>query len=312
MAFVRTFQNLGLRVLGGGDRAGAERARASESATVAPQPGLLQKLRLPVLVIATQALVATVSLHSLSMLRVFIECESVWSKSQKNAFNYLNQYLDQGDEEDYRRFQAAVAEDFDHNHARQALERPAPDVAVAAPLFRINLSGQSLGDPAFIDFVRARFAAHAIAPASIAFEITETAAIANLEEAVKFIDTFRAIGCTFALDDFGAGMSSFGYLKRLPVDYLKIDGGFVKDMLKDRMDRAMVDMIARMARTLGIKTIAEFAESAEIVEALRALGVDYAQGFAVSEPAPICGAFGCALACEAATGGGDVETARCA
>jgi diguanylate cyclase (GGDEF)-like protein/PAS domain S-box-containing protein len=158
----------------------------------------------------------------------------------------------------------------------------------------INLSGQSLGDPSFIAFVRAQFDLHGVAPSAVSFEITETTAIANLEEAAKFIRTFREIGCKFALDDFGAGMSSFGYLKRLPVDYLKIDGGFVKDMLVDPGDRAMVDMIARMARTLGVKTIAEFAETQAIVEDLRTLGVDYAQGYAIGRPAPLCEHLHCA------------------
>ena len=135
--------------------------------------------------------------------------------------------------------------------------------------------------------MRSQFQTHRVPPASIIFEITETAAIANLHEATKFIQTFKEIGCKFALDDFGAGMSSFGYLKRLAVDYLKIDGGFVKDMLVDPMDHAMVDIIARMARKLGKQTIAEFAETDEIIDALREMGVDYAQGYGISRPAPL-------------------------
>jgi len=166
----------------------------------------------------------------------------------------------------------------------------------------INLSGQSLDDPTFIDFVESQFLAYPIAPSAITFEITETTAIANLEEATRFIETFRAMGCTFSLDDFGAGMSSFGYLKRLPVDYLKIDGSFVKDILVDPIDHAMVDMIARMAKKLGKKTIAEFAESDEIVDALRELGIDYAQGYAVGAPVSICRQFaGATLICHATT-----------
>ncbi len=169
--------------------------------------------------------------------------------------------------------------------------------AGCAPVtFAINLSGLSLGDSTFIDFVRERFVASRIEPSSICFEITETAAIANLEMATKFIETFRAIGCQFSLDDFGSGMSSFGYLKRLPVDYLKIDGAFVKDMLIDPMDRAMVDTIARMARTLGKRTIAEFAETIGIVDALRTLGVDYAQGYGIGRPVPLCDEIGRAKA----------------
>lgn len=158
--------------------------------------------------------------------------------------------------------------------------------------FAINLSGQSLGDPTFIDFVQSQFDAYDVSPSSIAFEITETIAIANLEAATKFIETFKEVGCRFLLDDFGAGMSSFGYLKRLPVDFLKIDGSFVKDMLKSPVDRAMVDMIVRMARTLGIETVAECVETDEVVEALRALGVDCVQGYAVGRPRAICQEFG--------------------
>ncbi|MCW2286152.1 diguanylate cyclase (GGDEF)-like protein/PAS domain S-box-containing protein [Rhodoblastus acidophilus] len=158
--------------------------------------------------------------------------------------------------------------------------------------FAINLSGQSLGDPTFIDFVQSQFDAYDVSPSSIAFEITETIAIANLEAATRFIETFKEVGCRFLLDDFGAGMSSFGYLKRLPVDFLKIDGGFVKDMLNSPVDRVMVDMIVRLARTLGIETVAECVETDEVVEALRALGIDYVQGYAVGRPCAICQQFG--------------------
>jgi diguanylate cyclase (GGDEF)-like protein/PAS domain S-box-containing protein len=182
----------------------------------------------------------------------------------------------------------------------------------------INLSGQSLDDPTFIDFVESQFLAYPVPPSAITFEITETTAIANLEEATRFIETFRAIGCKFSLDDFGAGMSSFGYLKRLPVDYLKIDGGFVKDILVDPIDHAMVDMIARMAKTLGKNTIAEFAESEEIVDALRELGIDYAQGYAVGAPKPICKCFErerlicLSTTCERLGREDEAQVARCA
>ena len=156
----------------------------------------------------------------------------------------------------------------------------------------INLSGLSIGDPNFVGFVLDSFRTHAIPPSMICFEITETAAIHNLDAAARFIQNLKQLGCRFALDDFGAGMSSFGYLKRLPVDYLKIDGSFVKDMLIDPIDRAMVEMIARMAKATGKRTIAEFVESDEILAELRAIGVDYAQGYAIGAPEQLCDLFG--------------------
>ena len=150
----------------------------------------------------------------------------------------------------------------------------------------INLSGASICDPGFSRFVCEQFDRHAVAPQAICFEVTETAAVANLTEAAAFIRELRSMGCRFALDDFGSGMSSFAYLKNLPVDYLKIDGGFVKDMISDPIDYAMVQAINNIGHTMGIQTVAEFVESPAIIDALRALGVDFGQGYAIEAPKP--------------------------
>lgn len=151
----------------------------------------------------------------------------------------------------------------------------------------INLSGPSLDDDGLLEFVKEQLQQHAIAPQKLCFEITETSAIGNLSNATRLIQSLRALGCRFALDDFGVGMSSLTYLKQLPVDYLKIDGGFVRDMLKDKGDHAMVEMINRIGQTLGKKTIAEFVESREIAEELMTMGVDYVQGYAIARPKPM-------------------------
>jgi EAL domain-containing protein (putative c-di-GMP-specific phosphodiesterase class I) len=153
----------------------------------------------------------------------------------------------------------------------------------------INLSGQSVNDDRFLAFLVDRIKQSGIQPHHVCFEITETAAISNLTKASSFIKTIKSLGCSFSLDDFGSGMSSFAYLKNLPVDYLKIDGSFVSDMINDPIDCAMVESINNIGHVLGIKTIAEFVENQEILARLRAIGVDYAQGYGIAKPAPLEG-----------------------
>jgi diguanylate cyclase (GGDEF)-like protein/PAS domain S-box-containing protein len=159
--------------------------------------------------------------------------------------------------------------------------------ATPACLYAINVSGASLNSDTFLAFVIDQMEAHRIPPAAICFEITETAAIANLTRALHFMHELRKRGCRFSLDDFGTGVSSFGYLKNLPVDYLKIDGSLVKDIVADPIDRAMVDAINRIGQVMGIQTVAEFVEDDETLCRLRELGVDYAQGFGIDEPKPL-------------------------
>ena len=151
-------------------------------------------------------------------------------------------------------------------------------------LCSINLSGQSLGDEKFLPFVVDQFQMSGIDATKICFEITETAAIASYSQANRFINALKELGCKFALDDFGTGLSSFGYLKHFPVDFLKIDGSFVKEILHDPIDREMVRSINEIGHLTGKQTIAEFAENEEIITMLRGMGIDYAQGYGVSEP----------------------------
>jgi diguanylate cyclase (GGDEF)-like protein/PAS domain S-box-containing protein len=148
----------------------------------------------------------------------------------------------------------------------------------------INLSGQSLGDDKFLPYVIDQFHRSGLDATKICFEITETAAIASFSQANRFIQALKELGCKFALDDFGTGLSSFGYLKHFPVDYLKIDGSFVKEILHDPIDREMVRSINEIGHLTGKQTIAEFAETQEIINMLQSLGVDYAQGYGVSQP----------------------------
>ncbi|ACC83774.1 EAL domain-containing protein [Nostoc punctiforme] len=154
-------------------------------------------------------------------------------------------------------------------------------------IYAINLSGSSINDDRFIDFLHEQFTLHPISPQHICFEITETVAIANLLKARQFIQKLQRMGCRFALDDFGAGMSSFAYLKSLPIDYLKIDGSFIRNIVENPVDNAIVTAITRISSVMGIQTIAEFVENDAILERITALGIDYAQGYGIAVPHPL-------------------------
>ncbi len=161
------------------------------------------------------------------------------------------------------------------------------DVSNNLGLCSINLSGPSLGDVKLLEMILQRLEHSKVPAEKICFEVTETAAIANLATATHFINTLGARGCQFALDDFGSGLSSFAYLKTLPVDYLKIDGVFVKDMADDPIDFAMVKSINEIGHVMGKKTIAEFVENESILKKLKEIGVDFAQGYGIAKPRPI-------------------------
>jgi len=151
----------------------------------------------------------------------------------------------------------------------------------------INLSGMSLNDEMLFDFIAMQFKLTEVPPEKICFEITETAAVTNLSRAIGFINKLRDLGCKSSLDDFGSGMSSFAYLKNFPIDYLKIDGMFVKDIINDPIDNAMVKSINDIGHVLGLKTIAEFVEDADIYQRVKELGIDEAQGYHIAKPQPI-------------------------
>ncbi len=148
-------------------------------------------------------------------------------------------------------------------------------------MYSINLSGMSLNDDGMFDHIVHQFSEHGVEPRQICFEITETAIIANLPKAQDFMARCRQLGCLFSLDDFGSGLSSFAYLRSLPVDFLKIDGVFVRDIANNRIHRAMVKAINEVGHEMGIRTVAEYVEDDLTLDVIRQLGVDYAQGYAV-------------------------------
>lgn len=159
--------------------------------------------------------------------------------------------------------------------------------AASAPaLCAINLSASSLCDEHFLEFVLAERQRHGVQASGVCFEITETAVISHFPNALRCIERLRETGFRFALDDFGTGMSSFAYLKRLPVDFLKIDGAFVKDMLNQPVDLAMVEAINHIGHVLGLRTVAEFVEDDDIRRRLGDIGVDFVQGYGIGRPAP--------------------------
>ena len=151
----------------------------------------------------------------------------------------------------------------------------------------INIAGETLSDRNFLGYVQDALAAHRVPANCIVFEITESSAIKNLQHANQFIQTLKADGCLFSLDDFGSGLSSFAYLKNLPVDYLKIDGSFVRDILNDPVDEAMVSAISQVAHSLKKRTIGEFVENDLIRKRLQKLGINYAQGYGIARPEPL-------------------------
>jgi EAL domain-containing protein (putative c-di-GMP-specific phosphodiesterase class I) len=155
------------------------------------------------------------------------------------------------------------------------------------PTCMINLSGGSVTDPGIVDFVRAQLSQYSLRGDRVGFEMTETAAIGNLSKAAELMGQLRELSCPLSLDDFGSGMSSFGYLRSLPVDYLKIDGEFVKDMAGDDIDYAVVEAIFHIGKIMGIKTVAESVENAETLSALKQVGVDFAQGYHLGRPMPL-------------------------
>ncbi len=154
-------------------------------------------------------------------------------------------------------------------------------------LWSINLSGQTLSDDGFLGFVTDELSTNGIPPENICFEITETAAVTNIDRAQRLIDSLRAIGCRFSLDDFGTGLSSFGYLKSLQVDHIKIDGSFVRDVLQNKTSEAVVSSIIHLGHVLGMQVTAEWVEDGVIKQKLNDLGVDFLQGYGVSKPLAI-------------------------
>lgn len=170
------------------------------------------------------------------------------------------------------------------NKTIEMLRPHAGPLAASATSFAVNFSGQSLQDEDFVDFVLESIRSSGLNPSLLRFELTESAAISNMRRAESLIHSLRQLGCGVALDDFGTGLSSLAYLRQLPVSALKIDGSFVRDILKDERARSLVSAIAQLARSMSLETVAEYVETDEIRSAVASLGVDYGQGFAIGKP----------------------------
>lgn len=166
-----------------------------------------------------------------------------------------------------------------------------PEFLATIQFFSINLSGQSLVNHELRDYILSELEETGIPAEKVCFEITETSAISNLAVAFEFMLVLKEKGCRFALDDFGSGFSSLLYLKNLPVDYLKIDGSFIKNMTRESIDYAMVKSINEMSQAIGMETVAEFAENDEILQLLKDIGIDYAQGYSVGKPLSLTAFF---------------------
>lgn len=153
-------------------------------------------------------------------------------------------------------------------------------------IFSINLSGQSLASEKFMQFILQQLDEHATLMPFVCFEITETALMSNLSQAMQCMHQIKSKGAALALDDFGSGLSSFAYLRQMPIDYLKIDGAFVKNMHQDAINRAIVANIHQLSRVFNVQTVAEYVENKEIINELRMIGVDFAQGYGIHKPEP--------------------------
>ena len=179
---------------------------------------------------------------------------------------------------------------IDHWVVRSTLSAISP-VLPGALRVSINLSAQSISNADFLQFVMDELSKHDVLSNQIIFEITETAATINLNAAMSFITTLKGRGCRFALDDFGSGLSSFAYLKILPIDYLKIDGRFIQDITHDPVAATIVEAICRIGHVMGLELVAESVESQTTVEMLRKVGVNYGQGNGIAPPIPLCDAI---------------------
>jgi EAL domain-containing protein (putative c-di-GMP-specific phosphodiesterase class I) len=168
-----------------------------------------------------------------------------------------------------------------------ALRLHRSSLAGRAMKFSINVSGPSVVDPGFHDFLEQSIRDSGVSPEMLSFELTETAAVSDLARADRLMQRIRVLGASFALDDFGTGLSSLAYLRSLPVSVLKIDGSFVRDAASNQRSESMVRAIAQLAHTMGMETVAEFVETDELRMRMAALGVDYGQGFAIGRPQPL-------------------------